>query len=277
MSTAARLAGPERYLLAEGILWDDRAGEAVFVDIAGGDLVRNLDTPVRTHLDTTVGAVALAEDGGYLVAGHRGLITVAPDGAISRGPDLLRQASRFNDGIVDPQGRFLVGGAPLGVHTNDEQLLRISPDGTVEVLREGITLSNGLGFLADGTLLHVDTYRKTVNALRDGTWEVMIDGFTGTPDGITVDAEDCIWVAHYDGFEARRYTQQGELIDVVTIGTQEATCVGFIGPDLATLAITSAQESATDELAGAIFVSDVGVRGRLEHRWAGSTVTPYWA
>jgi sugar lactone lactonase YvrE len=88
-TSTARLAGPERYSLAEGILWDDRAGVAVWVDIHNGDLVRDLDSPVRTHLDLSVGAVALAADGGYLVAGRSALITVAPDGAVSRGPDLI--------------------------------------------------------------------------------------------------------------------------------------------------------------------------------------------
>ena len=65
----------------------------------------------------------------------------------------------MNDGTVDPQGRFLVGTVSLGEHVN-QQLLRISPDGSVEVLRTGITLSNGLAFTADGTLLHVDTFEE---------------------------------------------------------------------------------------------------------------------
>lgn len=274
-TSKARLASPERYSLAEGIIWDERAGEAVFVDIHNGDLVRNLEHPRRIHLDESVGAVALAEDGGLLVAGRRGLIAVAPDGTVSKGPDLV-EGRRLNDGIVDPAGRFLIGSAPVADRTDDEQLLRISPDGTIEVLRTGLTLSNGLAFLADGTLLHVDTYRKTISAFRDNEWQVVLDTFVGFPDGITVDAEDRIWVAEYNGSAAHRFTLDGELLETVTIDTVEATCVGFIGPDLATLAITSGHETANDEFAGAIFVADVGVRGKRENRWAGSTSAPYW-
>ena len=275
-TSSARVATAHRYLLAEGIIWDDRAGEAVWVDINGGDLVRNLDAPVALHLDATVGAVALAEDGGYLVAGRSALITVAPDGTISRGPDLIDPAeARLNDGTVDPQGRFLVGTVSLGEHVN-QQLLRISPDGSVEVLRTGITLSNGLAFTADGTLLHVDTFEKTISALRDGVWVTVLDTFAGYPDGITVDSDNRVWVAQYGAAIAQRFTLEGELLETVEIGTPEATCVGFIGADLGILAITSGREEATDDLAGAIFVADVEATGVPENRWAGSTSAPYW-
>lgn len=272
-TTRARLAGPERYALAEGILWDDRAAEAVWVDIDNGDVVRNLDAPARTHLDDTVGAVALADDGGLLVAGRRGLIAVAADGAVSRGPDLVPAASRLNDGIVDPQGRFLVGSAPLGGRSDDQQLLRISPDGSVEVLRSGLTLSNGLAFAADGTLFHVDTWTKTISALRNGEWTVVRDDFDGHPDGITIDADDRLWVALYGTGSVQRLTLEGELLETVTIDTTEATCVGFLPQGLA---ITSGAETATDANAGAIFLADVDATGRPENRWAGSTTAPFW-
>lgn len=274
---SARVAGAERCWLSEGILWDDRAGEAVWVDVWNGDILRNLDAPVRQHIDKTVGAVALAEDGGLLVAGERGLITIAPDGTISRGPDLVPEGTRLNDGIVDPEGRFLVGSAFLDGRSDDQVLLRISPDGTVETIREGLSLSNGLAFASDGTLFHVDTWIKRISALRDGEWVTVIDDMEGYPDGITIDSEDRLWVAEYNAARARRYTLDGELLETVTIGTPEATCVGFIGPNRDILAITSGRESATDELAGAVFVAEVGVTGRPENRWAGSTSAPYWS
>ena len=272
-TTRARLAESERYSLAEGILWDDRAGVAVWVDIHNGDLVRNLESPERTHLDTTVGAVALAEDGGYLVAGQRGLIAIAADGSVSKGPDLVGAASRLNDGIVDAQGRFLVGTAAVEGRSDDQQLLRVSPDGSVEVLRTGLSLSNGLAFASDGTLFHVDTWVKNVSALRDGEWVTVLDTFDGHPDGITIDAQDCLWVAEYGAGRVRRFTLDGELLETVTIDTAEATCPGFLPQGLA---ITSGAETATDANAGAIFLADVDATGVPANRWAGSTSAPYW-
>ena len=74
-------------------------------------------------------------------------------------------STRFNDGSVDPQGRFVVGTLALGAETGAEVLLRVSADGTVETLRSGIRLSNGIAFSPDGgTIYHVDTVANTVVA-----------------------------------------------------------------------------------------------------------------
>jgi sugar lactone lactonase YvrE len=272
-TSRARIASPERYWLAEGIIWDDRAGEAVWVDIHNGDLVRNLEAPVKTHLDGTVGAVALAEDGGLLVAGHRGLIAISPDGVVSHGPDLIGEGHRLNDGSVDPQGRFLVGTVSLGEQTNEEELLRVSPNGEVEVLRTGLSLSNGIGFASDGTIYHADTWVRRVSAYRDGTWVTVLDDFDGYPDGLTIDADDNLWVAEYGAARVRQFSPTGEVLTTVELDTVEATCVGFLPSGLA---ITTGRETATDANAGAIYLAEVDASGVPENRWAGSTSLPYW-
>lgn len=271
----ARIAIAQRYSLAEGIIWDDRVGEALWVDIHAGDLVRDLTAPTARHIDDTVGCVALADDGGLLLAGHRRLVTISPDGVLSHGPDLLgeRRDVRFNDGAVDPQGRFVVGTLALGERGNDEKLLRISPDGEVEVLRTGVTLSNGVAFASDGTLFHADTYAKTVSALRDDEWQTVLDDFVGFPDGITIDAADNLWVAQYGAGLVQQFSPDGELLASVTVDTPEATCPGFLPEGLA---ITTGRESATDANAGAVYLADVDAVGKPEHRWSGSTTNPYW-
>jgi sugar lactone lactonase YvrE len=274
-SYRARIATEQRYSLAEGIIWDDRAGEALWVDIVAGDLVRNLAAPLARHIDVTVGCVALAEDGGLLLAGHRGLVTISPEGVTSHGPDLLgdRRNVRLNDGAVDPDGRFVVGTLALGERANSEQLLRVSPDGDVEVLRTGITLSNGVAFDSNGTLHHVDTMAKTVSALHGDEWTSVLTDFVGFPDGLAIDAADNFWVAQYGAGLVQQFSAVGELLATVELDTPEATCVGFLPEGLA---ITTGRESATDANAGAIYLADVDAVGKPEYRWSGSTSRPYW-
>jgi sugar lactone lactonase YvrE len=283
----AATASSMRFSLAEGVIFDDRADTVRWVDIDGGDVVQNLADPQTVHVDRTVGAVALAEDGGLLVAAHRGLATISPTGEVSLGPDLLgdREAVRLNDGIVDAQGRFLVGTLSLGGPSTSEQLLRISPDGTVEVLRSGIRLSNGLGFSPDGsTLYHTDTFARTISShpydasARENwdsqNWTPVLTDFTGNPDGMTVDSNGNLWVAEYGAARVQCFSPDGELLDRVDIGTPESTCPGFIGPGM--LAVTSGREQARDAEAGAVYTCAVDASGPTENRWAGSTTTPYW-
>jgi sugar lactone lactonase YvrE len=295
MADAGSAATAADYELAEGILWDDRAALVRWVDIWAGrvhsgrlDGGRIVDT-ATLELGQTAGAVALADDGGLLVAAARGLATVSPDGALSFGPDLLgeRVGRRLNDGSVDAQGRFLVGSLALGDETGDEVLLRVTADGGVETLREGLRLSNGIAFSPDGgTIYHVDTYAGTVSRHSygpgefdvDEPWIVVLDGLPHPPDGLTVSANGDLWVAQFGGSSVRRHDPSGALVALVTIDAGQATCPAFVGTGLDILAITSGHEGldAWDDHSGAIFLAEVGAIGLPVPRWAGSTTTPYW-
>lgn len=282
------------YDLAEGILWDDRASVVRWVDIRNGCvLAGSLENGRLVNIQTvdlgqTAGAVALCEDGGLLVAAARGLASISPAGAISFGPDLLgeRLNVRFNDGAVDPHGRFVVGTLSLGQPDGNEILLRVSPDGETTVLRDGVGLSNGIAFSPDGTVIyHVDTVAGTVasHSYAPGPFDhaepwVSVVADLHYPDGLTVDVAGSLWVALWGGSSVRCFSPAGELLDQVMVDATQVTCPAFVGPDLGTLAITTARadlESRTDH-AGAIFITDMGVAGLPPHRWRGSTTNPYW-
>jgi sugar lactone lactonase YvrE len=290
MAQQAVAATDEGYDLAEGVIWDDRAQLVRFVDIWKGRVLaaslrdRRLEIVDELVLGQTAGAIALAEDGGLLIAAARGLAAVSPDGAVSFGPDLLgsRGNARLNDAAVDPQGRLVVGTLSLVGPVGEEVLLRISADGSVETLRTGIGLSNGIAFSPDGTLIyHVDTTAHTISARAldgDEPWRTVVT-LEGAPDGLTVDSGGDLWVAQFDGGRVLRYSPDGELLGEVVVDAAQATCPGFVGPGRDILAITTAQENLDDwaDRSGAIFLADAGATGVPETRWPGSTTTPYWS
>lgn len=292
----ATRASAESFELGEGIIYDSRVGRLRWVDILQGTLhsgflvdhhVVDVDSVV---LGQTIGAVAAAGDGGLLVAAGRGLATVSPEMEVSFGPDLLskKARSRLNDGAVDPQGRFVVGSVALGSEAGGEVLLRVSPDGAVETLREGIRLSNGIAFSPDGTVLyHVDTLARTVSWHSYGpgafdreeeSWSTIIRDIPHLPDGLTVDAEGGLWVALWGGSRVLHYDSAGNLRDEILVGAAQVSCPAFVGPALDVLAITTAREGVGShtEAAGSIFVADVGVRGISAPMWAGDTRRPSW-
>jgi sugar lactone lactonase YvrE len=283
------------YDLAEGVIWDDRASLVRWVDIWKGRVLHGRLEDERivdiaeVELGQTAGAVALAEDGGLLIAAARGLAVISPTGEISFGPDLLgtRGNVRLNDGSVDPQGRFVVGSLSLTDPTGMEVLLRVSPDGGVETLRTGIRLSNGIAFSPTGdTIYHVDTYAGTISRHSyapgpfdtDEPWTTLADDLPHAPDGLTVSADGDLWVAQFGGSEVLRISPAGEVTDSVHVDATQATCPAFVGHDRDILAITSAQEALDDwsDQSGAIFLARPGATGLPVSHWPGSTSTPYW-
>jgi sugar lactone lactonase YvrE len=294
----AQVASREAYVLGEGPVWDEPTRRVLWVDVQKGlvlegELRADSVEPVRRHtLPGTVGAVVPATDGGLLVAARDGLATIAPDGRLDLGPRLLPDTvdSRLNDGACDPAGRFLVGGLSLDDRRHDERLYRLESDGSVSVLADKVTLSNGLGWSPDGrTMYHVDSVPGIVwSTAYDpatgevGEWRELLSITDGTPDGLCVDVEGNLWIAIWGCAEVRRYTPRGELLATVAVPAPHTSSVAFVGAERDRLLITTARDGLSEaDLdaypdSGRLFLADVGTAGLPTPRWNGDTATPPW-
>ncbi|MFD1934239.1 SMP-30/gluconolactonase/LRE family protein [Nonomuraea mangrovi] len=264
----------ETYELAEGPLWDPVAERLLWVDIPTGRIMEGLLRDgdlrvVRTHtLPGTVGAVAPAADGSLLVAAQYGFATIGE--RTTMGPRVLPEGtvSRLNDGRCDPAGRFLAGSLAKDERQGQEKLYRLELDGTVSVLAEGLTISNGLGWSPDGrTLYHVDSIPGVVWAQpydvetgRVGPRTVILQVSDGLPDGLAVDVEGNLWIAIWGAGEVRRHTPGGRLLDTVKVASPKTSSAAFVG---STLVITTA--------GGGLFAADAGVTGLPATPWNGPT------
>src|SRR5690606_29900507 len=61
----------------------------------------------------------------------------------------------------------------------------------------------------------------------------------GRPDGATVDAEGCYWVALIDAWRVARFDPFGQLMQSIELPVRWPTCPCFGGPDLKTLYVTN--------------------------------------
>lgn len=286
-------ASVSAFTLTEGPFWDPARSRLLWVDILGGRAFEGslahgrIDETAWQQFAGTCGAVAPTEDGGLLAAAHDRLVRIGADGEAAGHLVLVEDPAsrRFNDGTTDPRGRYVVGTAPLGERTDDERLWVVDVDGSVHVLDDDLSLSNGLAFSPDGsTLYSVDTFRHTVRSRpydvgsgTAGAWSEHLVIDDGYPDGLAVDAEGFLWVAVYGTGEVRRFAPDGALVDVVrTPHAPQATSVAFAGSDLRTLVITTAQEHMTDAdiaehpASGRLFATRVGTPGLPLAPWRGT-------
>lgn len=268
-----------RCRLAEGPVWVD--GALRFTDIPGQALHR-FDPVTGAHevtpMPEEVGCFAPSRAGGILAACRSGLrLMGAEERAIAANPE-DQATSRFNDGGVDPRGRFLAGTVDA-TKTGRAGLYRYDRRGLVRLL-DGLTTSNGLAFSPDGrTMYHADTPTFTVTAYDYDVERGEISGARpfarltpsdtdrGRPDGAAVDAEGCYWTALFEGGRLHRYSPAGELLAVIPLPAPCPTMPCFGGPDLRTLYVTTAREGRTPEVleqfpgSGGIFALPVEVPG----------------
>jgi len=154
-------------------------------------------------------------DGRLLVCdAHRGLLAV--DTATGAIETLLQEVDgtrmRFcNNAAVTADGTifFTDSSTVYGIEqwkadfvevTRTGRLLRLAPDGTVDVLLEGLAFANGVALAADGSYVAVaETAARTVRrhwltGPRAGTHDMLAADLPGYPDNIARGSDGLIWV-----------------------------------------------------------------------------------
>lgn len=278
---AVQPAWPLAASLGEGPLWI--APHLWFVDIEGRRLHRfTPGTGERTSVDMPgrCSFVAPLAGGDLLVGVDLSLLRVRDGvvlGALAHVPDA--GGCRTNDACVDPRGRLWFGTMDLAQRAAIGEV-HVYDGARVRRVGGHCPITNGPAVSPDGaTLYHVDTLGGVVwafdiarrEALADGRVFAHILAAEGTPDGVTVDAEGCVWVAVWGGWCARRYSPAGDLLLQVPIPCAQVTKVAFGGDDLRTAYVTSARVGLSDEalrdqpLAGALFAFDAPAPGLPAH------------
>ena len=155
---------------------------------------------------------------------------------------------------------------PISGDTPSGTLYRLDPDLCWHGLDHGYQVTNGPAFAPGQDILyHADSPRRIIyrfrldstGALHDRNAFIHFPEEWGYPDGMTVDREGCLWVAHWDGGRLSRFSPDGVLDRTVALPASRITSCTFAGAALDRMFVTSAREGREDEpLAGALFEID---------------------
>ncbi|GAB1690764.1 SMP-30/gluconolactonase/LRE family protein [Krasilnikovia sp. M28-CT-15] len=274
--------------LAEGPWWDAAARQLVFVDIVSGVVHRY--SPQTNHLESLrigqpVGAAVPRASGGLVLALRDGVAVwdgVNPPTMVC---DLEGDVpgNRLNDAKCDAAGRLWVGS--MASTPAAGSLYTVLPDYSHVRVLGGVTISNGIGWSPDNNTMYYNDSRTfrvqafdfdlSSGCLSGGRTFARLSPEEGEPDGLTVDADGYVWIATFGGGAVRRYDPAGRLDGLIEFPARKVTSCAFGGTDLDELYVTTAaidrdaQEAAHEPHAGGVFRCRPGVRGRLDHAFAG--------
>lgn len=267
-----------RAILAESPLWHREEGTLYWVDIPGQGVFRLTDDGPETILDgVMVTAVTELVGGGLAMVTRDGVLSWR-DGEVTPLLDLtLPDEVRPNDGKCGPDGRLWFGTMDLETRRPLGELF-VCEGRSLQSVRSGIILSNGLGWSPNGEVFyHVDSTRRHIyrhdydpelGVATNRT--ILFDGGVGSPDGpdgLAVDVDGNLWVAFFGGWRIEVLDPKGRSIHIEQLEVQKPTSVAFGGAALDRMYVTTASEHLSpDELAaqpdaGSIFCFDPGTRG----------------
>lgn len=281
-------------LLGEGPVWDSAKHRLLWVDILRGHIHEyypKYGEHKTIDVGEKIGAVALRRGGGLVAALQSGFYFVDEESGARTpiaNPEAHISGNRFNDGKCDPAGRFWAGTMSLHDEPKKGSLYTLETGGTVRRKVEGVSISNGLAWSGDGSLMYyIDTPTKEVAVfdfdvssgnISNRRVAIRIPYDFGDPDGMTIDTKGALWIAHWDGWQVTRWNpESGELLARIKLPAARITSCTFGGDGLKDLYITSAREGLSEEaleaqpLAGSVFVIKAcGSQGLPPHQYAGS-------
>jgi sugar lactone lactonase YvrE len=281
----------------KGPVWDDGAGELLWVDAAAGevrwarvDRSGGVSDLAMRPVGEPVAAVTPTMSPGWLLAAGSGFRHLSPDGQVRVLLDLAGEGggrTRMNDAACDRAGRFFAGTMGLHEQPGAGSLYRMDLDGTVSTALTGLTVSSGIAWSPDDDVLYLaDSGTRTVTAFdydvdlgtlrRPRVLLEFADDEPGTPDGLTVDRQSHLWIALWGVGQVRRYSSAGVLEDVVRVPAVQTSSCTFAGLMLDTLVVStsaeglSAEERAAQPDAGRLFTARVpDVLGRAAFSYRG--------
>jgi L-arabinonolactonase len=287
-----RVVIASRNQIGESPVWSDPENSLYWVDVEGKLIQRwnaSDHSVQRWDIGEAVGCIGLRRRGGLIGASRTGfffLDVVTGKTTPISDPEAELPDNRFNDGKVDRCGRFWAGTRNFrNAEMASGVLYRLDPDLSIHRMEEGLRCPNGMAWSPDDRLMYLcDTWARRIfvydfdaddGALRNRRLFAELPENKGFPDGLTVDADGCIWNAHYDGWRISRYTPNGNIDSIVRMPVQHVTSLTFGGSDFRTLYITSGYLRLNDEQrkaqssAGYVFALDAQSQGLPEPMFSG--------
>lgn len=272
-------------LVGESAIWDRRKEALLWVDIVGRKVLRTRAPSGETEswdFPEMAGFVQPIDDGTLLVGQHDTILKFDPaDGSqrVFARLEAIVSGNRTNDASCDAQGRLWLGTMPLpetGLKPVGK-LFRIDGDGSITMIERGLTIPNGIAFSPDG----LTVYWADTPLMPFQVWRARYDPETGTPgekelfvelpegggrpDGATVDASGCYWLAAVRGSQLLRYTPEGTLDLAIRLPVARPTKIAFGGSDMKTIFVTSLSAGLASEergpLDGSLLALNIGIQG----------------
>jgi sugar lactone lactonase YvrE len=266
-----------RSLLGEGPVWDAKRKTICWIDILKGEIHEYSPSEgwqKTISVNQMIGAVAICQNGHFIAALKKGFGFVdrnSGDVSMIASPEADLPGNRFNDGKCDPAGRFWAGTMSHTDEPEQGSLYVIDSALSVQKKIEKTSISNGMAWSSDHkTFFYIDTptftvaafdFNKTTGQISNKRIVIRVLQNDGSPDGMTIDSEGMLWIAHWDGWQITRWNPDtGKKIYAVPLPVARVTCCTFGGNDLQDLYISSARNGLSEDqlkkqpLAGSLFV-----------------------
>jgi len=190
--------------------------------------------------------------------------------------------NRINDGKTDPIGRLWFGTMDnLERNIKTGSLYCLDQNLNLKKVDTNYYITNGPAFIDSNNFYHTDSrarriYKIKVNKNLKIIQKKIFKKFSkknGVPDGMTVDINKNLWVAHFHGAKISIINKKGNIIHTVNLPAKNITNCAFGGYNNSEVFVTSALKSMNEneikkyKYSGALFKIKTNIRGISQKKY----------
>lgn len=284
------VVSPIREVLGESPVWDKETSSLFWVNVVGKELYRyhtKLGKLSKFELPQCISSITLKTNEEAIITledGYYRFNLVTEELQLIQHVEQELTDNRFNDGKCDARGRFFAGTMSKRMIHDQAALYCLHNDFTVEQKLQSMTLSNGIAWTKDSSYMYlIDTLKHAVyqfdyniDHAQLTNQKVAIDfqHEEGVPDGMTIDEEGMLWIAHWGGAKISRWNPTTSTkLSEISIPALNVTSCTFGGDKLDELYITTALDNMTEEqleqypLSGQTLKLKMDIRGQETNRF----------
>lgn len=269
--------------LGEGPFWDYESEQLFWVDIESGVLHCHYDKTKENsqwYLEEMIGAVVPSGKETLILALETGIASfnyntkeLRPLGVLENSDQNLR----FNDGKCGPNGNLWIGTMHKNLTPGYGNLFKVDHELKETLQIKNTSISNGMAWSPDKTkFYYIDTavyevwqydFDVVKSEISNRKTIFKIPESYGGADGMTIDEEGMLWIAHWGGGCVRRWNpKSGQVLEKIEVDAPHVTSCSFGGKDLKSLYITTARSGMSENdlksypLSGGLFCykTDIG-------------------
>ena len=274
--------------LGEGTLWVKEHNSIYFVDIKNKKILTlNINSKRKKvfKVNKEIGFLAHIKKNIFIL-GLQGELRIInfKSKKIIKSIDIEKniKLNRINDGKTDPIGRLWFGTMDnLERKIKKGSLYCIDKNLELKKVDTGYYITNGPAFIDANNFYHTDSRSKKIYKIKiDKNLNIKekrifkkFNKKLGSPDGMTLDRKNNIWVAHFGGSKISVFNKIGKKIHNINLPAKNITNCTFGGKGNSEVFVTSATKSMSKKdlkkykFSGALFRIKTNTNGFIQKRY----------
>ena len=268
--------------LGEGTLWVPFLNSIFFVDIKKKKILI-LDTKTNKKkilkVDKEIGFISHVKRNIFIL-GLKSELRIVDLKNIkilsSISVELNKPNNRINDGKIDPKGRLWFGTMDNLEKKQSGSLYCLDNHLKLHKVDDKYFIANGPAFLDKNNFYHTDSRKRVIYKIKISnklkilkkTTFLKFNEIDGSPDGMTTDIRNNLWVCHYRGARISVYNLKGNKIHQISLPAKNITNCTFGASSYDELFISTAlkgmkaKEIKKYPLSGSLFKVKTNLRGK---------------